>query len=514
MKSPAPIRCQHNKKVREFSYKSRNAIKDAYRDLKHGIDIRPLRCRDEYSIKGRVLIAYLVLTCLYLAKYLSPELSAPLTGIVPYPIYSVQINTISWIIHPSGLMDKKIIAIIAVVAVVVIAAAAVFAMSGDETPSGDIDIQVSNISVEAGETCGIEVKVTPSKYSDKVVITPASTDIYSYQDGVISGLKKGTSTIEVSVGDTKKSVNVEVTGIKITDSKGNVTYLDKPAERVVVYTKYMAEAFILMGATDKVVATSDTVLNDSNYAPYYKGVASAATGSTPTSADPAIQNRADLIILYSGDASIFSASNIPVLEIGASKLDEINADITALGKALGMKEQADKILTWFNKYYTLVTEKGATTDGSVKNAIESWSAVKLSMCGSSSTPGTLLAKVGGSNVFSGSYNYPEASTLIELNPDYYFTVMYNAQWTDADIQAQFDAVKNRAGWDMINAVQNKNVYNISNDIIGGIRGVIGGMFFLSVLNEDCADYDVTEIMNEYNALANTSFNPNLVYKMS
>lgn len=61
------------------AYRSRNIIEDAYRDLKHGIDIRPIRCRNEEAIKGRVLIAYLALLSLYLSKYLSPELK-PLTA--------------------------------------------------------------------------------------------------------------------------------------------------------------------------------------------------------------------------------------------------------------------------------------------------------------------------------------------------------------------------------------------------------------------------------------------------
>ena len=77
--------------------------------------------------------------------------------------------------------------------------------------------------------------------------------------------KKGTSTIEVKAGDVTKTAKVTVTGIQVTDHNGKVVELSKPAEKVVVYTKYMAEAMILMGATDKVVATSDTVLNDSNY---------------------------------------------------------------------------------------------------------------------------------------------------------------------------------------------------------------------------------------------------------
>ena len=424
-------------------------------------------------------------------------------------------------------MDKKVMmAIVAAVIVVIVVAAAAIVLTKDKGGSDDkedetpdvpvtVTISASDISVEAGSSAKLNVTVTPADQASKLVVTPTNTDVYKYTAGTqtIDGLKKGESTLRLTVGDVSKTVKVSVSGIQVTDHNGKVVELDKPAERVVVYTKYMAEAFILMGATDKVVATSSTVLNDSNYGKYYAGKASVGS-STPSSADVAIQNNADLVILYSGDASIYDASKIPVLEIGASKLNEIHADIVALGKALGMTEQANKILAWFDKYYKMVTDGAATTDKTKTCALESWSATRLSMCGDTSTPGTLLKSIGGTNVFSGGYNYPEASTLIELNPDFYFTVMYNAQWNDADRQNQFNAIQNRAGWDQIDAVKEKNVYNVSNDIIGGIRGVIGGVFFLSLLNSNYSSYSVSDMMAEYNAIAGTEFDPNLVYKMS
>lgn len=55
-------------------YRSRNDIEEAYRDLKHGIDIRPLRCKDTLSIKGRVLIAFLAYFVLAFAKYMNPDI--------------------------------------------------------------------------------------------------------------------------------------------------------------------------------------------------------------------------------------------------------------------------------------------------------------------------------------------------------------------------------------------------------------------------------------------------------
>lgn len=55
------------------AYRSRNEIESGFRDLKHGIDIRPLRCRDDSSVKGRVMIAFLAYFVLQFAKMLVPE---------------------------------------------------------------------------------------------------------------------------------------------------------------------------------------------------------------------------------------------------------------------------------------------------------------------------------------------------------------------------------------------------------------------------------------------------------
>ena len=56
------------------TYRSGNDIETAYRDIKHGIDIRPLRCKNPSSIKGRVLIAFLAYLIISFIKYLIPEI--------------------------------------------------------------------------------------------------------------------------------------------------------------------------------------------------------------------------------------------------------------------------------------------------------------------------------------------------------------------------------------------------------------------------------------------------------
>ena len=55
-------------------YRSRNAVETAFRDLKHGIDWRPARCTSPDAIRGRVLISFLALFCMSMARFLYPDL--------------------------------------------------------------------------------------------------------------------------------------------------------------------------------------------------------------------------------------------------------------------------------------------------------------------------------------------------------------------------------------------------------------------------------------------------------
>ena len=186
---------------------------------------------------------------------------------------------------------------------------------------------------------------------------------------------------------------------------------------MVVYSKYIAEAMILMGATDKAVGVTTTIKNDSNYAKYFEDATEIA--SKPTEGLDVVQTLTpDVVISHNtNDNSQLLAHGYKVLEIGASKINEVHDDITILGKILGMGEEAQRILDWFNPYYEAVLSQTGYSE--TEFALESASATRLTFCNPTSTPGVLLDYVKGSNVFtdtSTTYSYPEGSTLIEMNP--------------------------------------------------------------------------------------------------
>ena len=181
---------------------------------------------------------------------------------------------------------------------------------------------------------------------------------------------------------------------------------------------------------------------------------------------------------------------------------------------MGMEKNADKILDWFKplyKNFEKEKEKSKTTF-----LMEAWSAKEqISICKGSSTAGVLMKLAGMNNVYeeagtTGSYIYPSAGDVIPKNPDVYIVQTYNANWDKEQIDAYYQKIINRPGWSSMKCVEDKKVFFISNDIMGGIRSVIGAMCFMSFAEGDYSSENVVKMVNDYNKIANTSFNPNLI----
>lgn len=316
----------------------------------------------------------------------------------------------------------------------------------------------------------------------------------------------------LAVGLTMGGDDEKPSGPITVTANGKTVTLEKPAENIIIYPKYIAEAIILMDATDKVAGVSKTISTDSNYSSYYADVTNLGANNPATGFDKVLELQPDLIITYKTyDNTNAYNSGIPVIEIGASKIDEVQTDIEILGKVLGMEDKAKKILDWFNKYYDKV-QKSEATSGK-KFLLEAASKTKVSFMGPTSTMGNLLKLVDGKNVIeSGSYEYLSFDTIIPTNPDVIFILEYNASWNESYLDSYRDGVCSRAGWDQINAVKTGEVYSVSNDIIGGIRSVIGSMFMLSFIDPAFSTLDVSKLVDEYNSTFGTHFNNKMVYK--
>lgn len=303
-------------------------------------------------------------------------------------------------------------------------------------------------------------------------------------------------------------------GIDIVDGVGTKIHFDKPCETAVVFSKYIGEAMILMGGSDKVVGTTTTIKKDTNYSKYYtnaKDLGLKTVGDTVIS--EIIKLKPDVIFsLKSSDNTALKGTGIPVVEIGAAKMVEVVDDITVLGKVMGMEKEADKILDWFKPLYKNFEKEKEKSK--ISFIMESWSDKKFQICNDNSTPGALMKLAGVNNLCweptANGYTEPSAGDLIPKNPDVYLILTYNSSWNKEKIDGYYQKIINREGWDKMKCIEDKKVFFISNDIVGGIRSVIGAMCFMSFAEGDYSSENVVKMVNDYNKIANTSFNPNLI----
>lgn len=107
-------------------------------------------------------------------------------------------------------------------------------------------------------------------------------------------------------------------GIDIVDGVGTKIHFDKPCETAVVFSKYIGEAMILMGGSDKVVGTTTTIKKDTNYSKYYtnaKDLGLKTVGDTVIS--EIIKLKPDVIFSYkSSDNTALKGTGVPVVEMG------------------------------------------------------------------------------------------------------------------------------------------------------------------------------------------------------
>lgn len=75
-------------------YYSRNNVEAAFRDLKHGIDWRLARCTSDNAIRGRILVFFLPLSCLYMLRFLYPEFGSKTAESITEELSSLSVTVL------------------------------------------------------------------------------------------------------------------------------------------------------------------------------------------------------------------------------------------------------------------------------------------------------------------------------------------------------------------------------------------------------------------------------------
>ena len=291
--------------------------------------------------------------------------------------------------------------------------------------------------------------------------------------GQINDLKASNDDIQDSLTaiqaqlDESQTPDEEFQSVTLVDSVGNIVTLTSAPQRIVSLAPSNTEILFAIGAGDRVVGVTSFCNYPYNFTAWNEaGNITATLQYYGPSTEPIVALNPDLVLASSGSedaAAILTDLGYAVLVVEGHTVDDILADIVLVGQATGNDDEAIALVTQMRARLDSVAIKIAGATTTPKVYYEVWYEPLQSV-----GPGTFIDEIitlaGGTNIFSdATTSWPTASSeeIIEKNPDVLiFPDTYMSQ-NYYDI----NAVKDRAGWSVITAVQNDAIYEITEDLI-------------------------------------------------
>jgi iron complex transport system substrate-binding protein len=150
---------------------------------------------------------------------------------------------------------------------------------------------------------------------------------------------------------------------------------------------------------------------------------------------------------------------IPVVYISMSKsIEDIYMDIAFISELLGARTEGEKLIASMKEQVDEIKQKAANIENKKTVYFEISAAPYIMTFGKDSFIDDMISVIGAYNIF-GNDNWlvmPGAESIISRNPD---VILTNVDYIDDPI----GELKNRLGFNHINAIKNGRIYQIDND---------------------------------------------------
>jgi len=283
-----------------------------------------------------------------------------------------------------------------------------------------------------------------------------------------------------------------ITGlITVVDDVGrNVTITNYPPKRIVSCAPSCTEILFALGLGDKVVGVD-------KYSDYPLEVQDRVKAGNLTTvgafADISLETvvglQPDLVIATGGVqrlvAEHLAGLGKPVVVLYPEKFYGVLTDISLVGKVTGRIEEAEAIVADMQKRVQEIADK--TRDVPRPRVYVEYSQMGgYWTFGGKSFADELIYKAGGKNVFSGfegKYMSTSSEEVLKANPE---IIIISKGAMSIATGLSPEAIKKRAGWDNIDAVQDNQIYEIEEDFISreGPRIINGLEEFAKVIHPE------------------------------
>jgi len=297
------------------------------------------------------------------------------------------------------------------------------------------------------------------------------------------------------------------THIFFNDSLGNRVELSQPATRIVAGNSAVAEMLVTIGAGDRIVGITDSVKSRKEILEKIPpGVMSIGTADTPD-LETIILLKPDVLLLYGASSGHQAqnlekilAQNISIVTLDCYKLDGVSNDAYALGIMTGNPEGAHRYIQFNRKYRQLVESRLSNLSPDEIRVVYAESESDYIILNRATGIGQILDTLHARNAYGNSttYEFPRLNPewVIKNNPD--IILRKDELVSGIPLNATYDRIISRTGYDQVYAVRNERVYVYNNEIVGRPSVVIGLVYIAKALYPDrFADINPGDILNEY-----------------
>ncbi len=246
--------------------------------------------------------------------------------------------------------------------------------------------------------------------------------------------------------------------LTVIDGEGRTVVLPDVPERIIVLTPGYAETLYAIGCGDKIVGV-DNGTAEKGYPPEVRQKPTVGKAWNP-SLEKIIEMEPDLIIAYPYSRNAISSleEEIPIYYVAYEKsLEDVMDGIRMAGLLTDDGEEAESVVSEMQMHIDEIVNKTKGLNRTMRPLVYFETSSVIGKCAGPNTEGNdLIYKAGGINIAADEpTSYPILSTeyIIERNPDVILIQWYT--------KTTVDDVKNRPGWDSINAVKNNRVYKLS-----------------------------------------------------
>ena len=276
--------------------------------------------------------------------------------------------------------------------------------------------------------------------------------------------------------------------VTFTDTPGNTITLPAVAERVVCLNSDAAETMVALGAGDKVVGLTESVMTDTVLMGHIPKAVSVGDWQTP-SVEKILQLKPDAIITYSSskpkNGDQFTSAGINLTYLDCYKFTTLKHDVSSLGTMIGASDMAVKYISFMNKWEEKVNSRISSLPAEKIPTVYVEGYSDYSAQGKDSGVDLLMGIAKGKNLAAElGEQWPKVTPewVISENPS--VIIKTASLKPDKTLEQVRTDLLSRTGFDNLTAIKDKRIYVLNGDLTYGPRSPAGFVYLAKVLHPD------------------------------